>query len=148
MHVVAAVKRPVRLDGVVRVKELSEERARKQLALAQNSARQAKAEAEQAHQRMLQESRGPGKSEFWEMAESATERARAEHKKALERVEQAESAVDKARAEHLVARTKAEAVRRVAEARRSELDLEFERKETRRLDEVASIRFWRNRTER
>lgn len=146
MQASPGVKRPVRLDGVVRVKELSEERARKQLATAQNVARQAKMEAEHAHQRMLVESRGPGKSDFWEMAESATERARADFKKAQEKVQQAEKAVDKARAEHLVARTKAEAVRRVAEARRSELDLEFERKETRMLDEVASVRFWRSRT--
>lgn len=143
LHLRAGVKRPVRLDSVVKVKELEEERALKELGVAQKAARVAQEEARAARERVMKETRMSGTAELWELAEAAHQRARGELKVAEERFALSEKKVVKARTEHLLARNKAEAVRRVAEARREELNLEAEKKETVRLDEIAAINHWR-----
>lgn len=137
------VKRPIRLDSVVRVKELEEERALKQLAQAQTAAQKAREEAKAARERVMNDARTSGLAEMWQLAEAAHHRARAELQRAEESHALMEKKLEKARAEHLVARNKAEAVRRVAQVRRDEMNAEIEKKETVRLDEIAAINFFR-----
>lgn len=132
-----------RLDPVVRFRESRERKALERVAQANEDARTAKGWLEKATQQASADPRGHGAAAEWAMVEAARERALAEVKRASDQVAQSAKVVDTAlsgwRSEH----RQTEVVRRVAESRRDEARGEQARRDSRELDEIASMMFWR-----
>lgn len=134
---------PVRLDVVVKVKQREEERRLEALAGTLRAAQAARhalalAEAEARHERRRQ-----GSAAEYSDEELARQRLLERVAAARAKLEQATAAVEQSRAEWTAAHRGAEAVRRVADARRSEVVEERERAERKTLDELALLQFAR-----
>jgi len=130
-----------RLDKLVQLREREEGDAAVDLARAQHSLHQARERLEQAVEAARTDGRASGRAALWELEEAA-------HRRALQRVRAAQGEVSTAAVKRedaslsfREARQDAETVRRVAERKRTELVLELSRRERRRLDEVATLRF-------
>ena len=132
--------RKLRLDAVVTLREREEEQAREALGAAVRATAAAEATLAEAQQRARRDGRGAAPVEAWAMEEAAHERALQDVKNAALRLETARTTEHKARESQVEAYRRAEVVRRVAAARRRELDEADARAENKAMDEFASIK--------
>jgi flagellar biosynthesis chaperone FliJ len=128
-----------RLDAAVRIREVDEDRARLTLADAQRLVHKTAAAVRETAQRALVDDRRRGTAADWTLIESANIRALQEARRAeLERIA-AEEKLGISRVRFVGARTRAEALRRVLEARRSEMQAAERLSENKAMDEVATL---------
>ena len=128
-----------RLDAAVRIREVDEDRARMTLAEAQRLANKTAVAVRETAQRALADDRRSGTAADWTLIESANIRALQEARRAeLERIA-AEEKLGRSRVCFVGARTRAEALRRVLEARRTEIQAAERLTENKAMDEVATI---------
>lgn len=132
-----------RLDPVVRFREQKEQRALEHLARANDDASRAHARLTLAQAHAQHDGRTVGAAAEWVMADAARERALVDVKRAQDHFEKSSTAVDVARGAWRTEHQQTEAVRRVAEARRAEAMKAQARKDTRALDELGAMMFWR-----
>ncbi len=132
--------RKLRLDAVVTLREREEQKAREALGLAVQATTAAQEALAAAEARARHDGRGRGPVEQWLVEEAARERALLEVKACRERLEAARKAETDARAKQVEAYQRAEVVRRVATARRAELDAADAKAENKAMDEFASVK--------
>jgi flagellar biosynthesis chaperone FliJ len=132
-----------RLDSVVKVKEIVEEKAGLALARAESAVTVAKERAEEARRLASQDFRVRADISQWEVAELAHHRAVSEAKKAEKDLEAKQKSAAVVRTSYVSAHQAAEVVRRVATNRREEAERELNRLEDKALDEAASLLFVR-----
>lgn len=132
--------RKLRLDTVVRLREREEEQAREALGAAVRATAAAEAALAEATQRARRDGRGAAPVEAWALEEAAHERALQDVKRCTARLDAARAAERQAREAQVEAYRRAEVVRRVAEARRRELNEAELRAENKAMDEFASLR--------
>ncbi len=135
-----------RLDPVVRFREGKEQKALEGLARATQTASQAEARLGHAKERALHDARGSGDAAEWAMIEAARERALVDVKRATDEFTQSTQVVEAARSSWRSEHKSTEVVRRVADARREEARHELARRDTRELDALGSMLFWRKKT--
>ena len=128
-----------RLDAAVRVREVDEDRARMTLAEAQRLALATAAAVREAAQRALADERSSGTAADWTIIEFAHIRALQDARRAEIERRAAEEKLGISRARFVGARTRAEALRRVLEARRSEMRVAESLTEHKEMDEVATM---------
>ena len=132
-----------RLDPVVRFRQQKEDRALQGLARATEDAGQAHAKLTHAQQQAAHDGRSCGSAADWAMAEAARERALGEVKRARDQFEKTTSAVEVARTAWRMEHRQTEVVKRVADSRRSDAREAQARRDTRELDELGAMLFWR-----
>ncbi len=118
-----------RLDPVVRLQEHRENRSLADLADANQKSSKADAALKEARLRTASDSRVPGNAADWLLAETAHARALGEAASAQRNAHQASEIAGGARVQYLAVHARTEALRRVAEARRSEIVIESSRTE-------------------
>jgi len=128
-----------RLDAAVRIREVDEDRARVTLAEAQRLAMKSAAVVHEAAKRALADHRGSGTAADWTLIESAHIRALQDARRAEVEKSAAEEKLGISRERFVGARTRAEALRRVLEARRSEMQAAERLSEHKAMDEVAVL---------
>jgi len=133
------VSSSTRLDAAVRVREVDEDRARMTLAEAQRLALATAAAVREAAQRALVDDRHTGTAADWTIIEFAHIRALQDARRAELERRAAEEKLGVSRERFVGARTRAEALRRVLEARRSEMRVAERLTEHKAMDEVASL---------
>ena len=132
-----------RLDAVVRIREVDEDRAKLTLAEAQRLARDAAAAVRSAAARAHVDERRGGTAADWAIVESAHIRALQDARQAEHDERAAAEKLGASRAHYVGARTRAEALRRVLEARRSEMRVAERSAERKAMDEVATLLYGR-----
>ena len=132
--------RKLRLDAVVQLREQEEKKALEALGAAVQATVRAADALRLAQERATRDERRKGPVESWQLQEIAHERALQEVKACAARLEKARQDEKQARAKQLEAYQRAEVVRRVAAARRLELDRDEARAENKAMDEQAAIR--------
>lgn len=132
-----------RLDSVVKVKEVVEEKAGVALAHAETAVTAARTRVEDARRLASQDFRARSDISQWEVAELAHHRAISDAKKAQKDLEAAQKSAAVVRTQYVSAHQAAEVVRRVATSRRDEAIRELNRVEDKALDEAASLLFVR-----
>ena len=138
------VKPATRLDAVVKLREKDEEAARRELADAQRKAAAAEQAAVVALGRAQQDLRARGSAADWELTEIGHFRALRDAAIAERDAQSAGEKVVATRQSWGNAYKKAESMRRVAEARRSEIIAEAESKERKEFDELGALLYFRN----
>ena len=128
-----------RLDAAVRVREVDEDRARMTLAEAQRLAFATAAAVREAAQRALADDRRSGTAADWTIIESANIRALQDTRRAELERRAAEEKLGVSRERFVGARARAEALRRVLEARYSEIRVAERLTEHKEMDEVATL---------
>ena len=134
---------PTRLDAVVRLREVDEDRARNKMAEAQRLALATQAAVREAAARALADERRRGSVEDGSLIESAHVRALQDARQAEMNKIMAEQKLDQTRKHFVGARTRAEAMRRVRESRLSELRATERLGELKQMDEVATMLYGR-----
>ncbi|MBX7114000.1 MAG: flagellar FliJ family protein [Myxococcaceae bacterium] len=134
-----------RLDAVVRIRERQEERAEKALAAANSHAVKTEERATALRQVAARDHRQGSSASHWDIVERAHTRALSEARAADKAVEAAKKNVVAAQGVQQHAYKQAEVVRHAVQAKRAEMTREAARKETRELDEIASLRHWHMR---
>lgn len=134
---------PVKLDVVVQVKSREEERRLEQLGAAQRQVDAARRALRDAEARADAELTGCGLAADFCVYEIARARALELVKKARATLDAATQAEAKARAAWTTARAQTDAVRRVADARRTELLQVAAARERKSADELTVLRFAR-----
>jgi flagellar export protein FliJ len=132
-----------RLDSVVKVKEVVEEKAGVELARAETVVTNARHKVVEALRLASEEFRARADISQWEVAELAHHRAISDAKKAQKDLEAAQKSAAVVRTHYVSAHQAAEVVRRVATNRREEAERELNRVEDKALDEAASLLFVR-----
>jgi flagellar export protein FliJ len=132
-----------RLDAVVKIRERDEDTARIQLSEDQRKQLAAVAALEEAKARAREDARSSGRAMDWELADRAHQRALLDARLAEHAVTAAAQKVETSRAQYVGAYSKAEAMRRIVETRRADMAKEAEKKESKQLDEMATLRFSR-----
>jgi len=127
------------LDAAVRVREVAEDRARMTLAEAQRLALRTADAVREAAQRALTDERCSGSAADWTIIEFAHIRALQDARRAEQERLAAEEKLGASRERFMGARIRAEALRRVLEARRSEMQVAERLTEHKEMDEVASL---------
>jgi flagellar biosynthesis chaperone FliJ len=133
------VKRKMRLDAVVMLRERAEDKARLELAEAQTKAMAASQALQAAAARIRRDERKSGRAVDWDVAESAHARVLVEHRIAEREATDATQKLGSTRELYVGARAKAEALRRIVDARRVELVREEDSAEQKQLDELATL---------
>jgi hypothetical protein len=133
------VSPPTRLDAVVRLREVDEDRARNKMAEAQRLALATQAAVHETAARALADERGRGSAADWGLIEVAHIRALAEAKQAERDKLIADEKLGISRAGFVGARTRAETMRRVRESRVSEARVAERQGELKAMDEVATM---------
>jgi len=137
----ALVEPKTRLDRLVQVRERGEDAALENLARAQASLGIATERLAGLRQAARTDGRGRGSAELWVVEEAAHVRTLHQVRTAEREVATAIRGEHTARAGYGVARRDAEVARRVQEKKRTEIVKEYERRESRALDELATMRF-------
>jgi flagellar export protein FliJ len=137
------VKPATRLDVVVKLRERDEERAQTLLADSERAAKAAREQAAAAHERARHDGRKAASAADWMMLDAAHGRARMEAANAEQAANAADEHLSASRHHYSSAYQRAETIRRVAEARRSEIIAEAETRERKELDEIAVLRYAR-----
>lgn len=132
-----------RLDAVVKVREREEDKAAQTMAKAESAVRAAQQKLDAAHERSMVDHRSKNDVSQWEVQELAQRRALADERVAQKELVAVQRAAVEVRHLYTKAHQQAEVVRRVADARREEQARDEARKETKQLDEVASLLFVR-----
>jgi flagellar export protein FliJ len=133
------VSPPTRLDAVVRLREVDEDRARSKMAEAQRLALATQAAVREAAARALADDRRRGSADDWSLIESAHIRALADARQAERDKMMADEKLGQSRQRFVGARTRAEAMRRVRESRLSEIRTAERLGELKQMDEVATV---------
>ena len=133
------MKPPIRLDAVVKLREKDEERVRIELAEAQRAAAAAQSAAQAARARAREDERGGGNAALWDLTEHAHFRALREAAQADRLAHAAGERLTTTRQKYATAYKRAETIRRVADARRSEIVAEADSKERKELDEIGML---------
>lgn len=134
---------PTRLDAVVRLREVDEDRARNKMAEAQRLALATQAAVRETATRALTDERRRGSADDWSLVENAHIRALADARQAERDKLVAEEKLGQSRQSFVGARTRAEAMRRVRESRLSELRTAERLGELKQMDEVATMLYGR-----
>ena len=133
------MRQKTRLDAAVRVREVDEDRARMTLAEAQRLALATAAAVREAAQRALADERRSGTAADWTLIEFALIRALQDARRAELERRAAEQKLGVSRERFVGARARAEALRRVLEARHSEMQVAERLSENKEMDEVATL---------
>ena len=128
-----------RLDAVVRLREVDEDRARLSLAEAQRLALATAAAVQAARQRAHNDDRCSGSAADWTLIEGAHIRALQDARQAEHDKLAAEQKLGISRQHFLGAHTRAETLRRVRESRRSEMQVAERLSEHKEMDEMATL---------
>jgi flagellar export protein FliJ len=132
-----------RLDTVVQVKELAEDRAVEVLGRAESAVATARQRVAEAKAAAAKDHRARADISQWEVTELAHHRAVTDAKKAENTLATLQKSAQVARQQYVKAHQSAEVVRRVADTRREELTQAMNRAEDKALDEAASLLFFR-----
>jgi len=130
-----------RLDRVVQLRERSEDHALDNLARAQTSLGRATARLAGMRQEAQSDGRAAMTAELWILEETAHARALQALRAAEKELAGAMRKEQIARAGYLAAFRSAEALRRAQEKKRSEVTEEWDRRDRRAEDELATLRF-------
>jgi len=134
-----------RLDRLVQLRERSEDRALSNLAKAREVLGRAQQVLSRAAAAAQADHRGKGHAAQWDVEEAAHVRALQSLRHARGEVSQAAAGEAMARQGYVEAHTQAESTRRVAERKRAEIVRERAKADTRRLDEIGTVAFNRDR---
>jgi len=134
-----------RLDRLVQLRERSEDKALANLAKAREVLGRAQQALSRASVAAKADHRGKGHAAQWDVEEAAHVRALQSLRAARGAATQAAAGEDVARQGYVEARSKAESTRRVAERKRAEILRERAKTDTKRLDEIGTLAFNRDR---
>ena len=132
---------PTRVDKVVELRERAEDDALCGLARARATVEKAQELLSQALAVTRQDARASGPVELWHVDDLARRRALQTVRAAESDVQAAAQGEATARDGYTAARQEAQVVRRVQERRRTEIQVELEKRERRDVDELATLRF-------
>jgi len=130
-----------RLDKLVMIRERTEDTALENLARAQTSLGRAAARLAGMRQAASSDGRGAGVAELWALEENAHARALQALRVAERELSGAMRKEQQARVGYVTAFHNAEAIRRAQEKKRAEVTEEWDRRERRDEDELATLRF-------
>ena len=130
-----------RLDRLVQVRERGEDAALRSLAVAQSALGRASERLAASQAQSRSDARARSGAADWMVEEAAHLRALQDVRNAERAVAQAIGEERQARAGYIDAHQRAEAVRRAQEKKRTEIKTDRETRETRALDELATLRF-------
>jgi flagellar export protein FliJ len=130
-----------RLDRLVQLKERTEDTALENLARAQSSLGRASVRLAGMRQEARSDGRGAGAADLWALEETAHARALHALRTAERELAGAMRKEQMARAGYVLAFKGAEAIRRAQEKKRAEVTEEWDRRERRDADELATQRF-------
>ena len=128
-----------RLDAVVRLREVDEDRARLLLGEAQRLALATAAAVRTATDRARADERRSGSAADWTLVEGAHIRALLDARQAEHDKQAADKKLGLSREHFVDARSRAESLRRVRESRRSEMQVAERLAEHKTMDEVATV---------
>jgi len=137
----SGVEPKTRLDRLVQVRERGEDAALENLARAQVSLGRATERLAGLRQEARTDGRGRGTAELWVVEEAAHVRALHQVRSAEREVATAIRSEQTARTGFTAAQRDAEVARRAREKRRAEIRQERDRRESKALDELATLRF-------
>jgi flagellar export protein FliJ len=137
------VKPAVRLDVVVKLRERDEERARRELAEAQQHAQSAASALDEVQRRSRTGERTRGTAADWLLADTAAVRAREDIRRAELVVRTADQKLGASRQRYAGVHARVEVMRKVADARRGDIVAEAEAVERKSEDESARLLYLR-----